>query len=273
MNRVSFGVTLDGEPRVVRQTHPEHRPLELLQAELHWMHHLAQHGCEVAEPYLSRNGHLVESCDGWAVSVFRRATGVTVHPPFSRELLLAWGETIGRIHAAYDSYVPGPHRRWSWNTLPEVENCQVPVRRRLEARPQELMLVHNDLKPDNFLVHEGRLDLFDFDICCYCWPIQDLVVPLHFYYGYALRKVEGDPWQFWAGLLEGYRRVRPLQDDPELVNDLLLWREALIYEILNADRPHWQGVIDSYAEANLKFTELMEVMESRLARETVIIPR
>ena len=49
------------QPRVLRISYRADRPVELIQAELHFVNYLADSGMRVSKPLPSKNGHLVEA--------------------------------------------------------------------------------------------------------------------------------------------------------------------------------------------------------------------
>ena len=50
----------EGQPRVLRISYRPERPVELIQAELHFVNYLADGGVRVSTPVLSENGNLLE---------------------------------------------------------------------------------------------------------------------------------------------------------------------------------------------------------------------
>jgi len=77
-------------------------------------------------------------------------------------------------------------------------------------------LIHADLGYANHLFHAGRAGAIDFEACGYGWFGHDIVEPLVF-----LQHSKKYP-QLRDGLLEGYRRVRPLpRGTEEHLNDFI----------------------------------------------------
>src|SRR5689334_16209420 len=72
-------VSGSGERRYLRLTHQSHRPRDLVQAEVDYVHYLAQRGGDVAAPVASRSGGFVEALDTpagqFSAVVFRAASG------------------------------------------------------------------------------------------------------------------------------------------------------------------------------------------------------
>jgi len=71
---------------------------------------------------------------------------------------------------------------------------------------QNFGLIHADLRLANLLVHEGRIQVIDFDDCGYSWFIYDLASALSF--------IEDQPQipDLIAAWVRGYRSVRDLPE-------------------------------------------------------------
>ncbi len=83
------------------------------------------------------------------------------------------------------------------------------AQRELGTGPDVFGLIHSDLHQENYLFHRGRVRAIDFDDCGWGHFVYDLAVTLselqHLPDAAALR----------AGLLRGYRTVRPLPPEHE----------------------------------------------------------
>jgi Ser/Thr protein kinase RdoA (MazF antagonist) len=116
---------------------------------------------------------------------------------------------------------------------------------RLQALPTDRAsygLIHADLTQWNFVVHEGRLTVFDFDSSEYAWFAKDIAVSLY----YAVHSEERDRDQFvpefLSHFLRGYWREYDLA--PwwlEQIPDLLRLQRLILYsyshQLTDPDHP------------------------------------
>lgn len=287
MNHVLGATRRDGTEVILRVTDASHRSFAEIQAEVDWVEHLADGGCAVSRPLRSRQDRLVrtETEDGRAFHsvVFTKIVGQEVLPQnpetWTPALFEAWGEAVGRLNRVSEGYT-GSAARPEWSEMSEL-TCLPRLRGRLRddvldrcegylrdlaAQPtKQYGLIHNDVKPDNFYVVDGRVELFDFDEACRCWLVQDLLVPLYFYFAYPLVKIPGDPHAFLDPMLRGYRRERDLPDEAlALAPQLLRMREILIYLVMAPDVDHWRPIIAASPGITTPVDETLALMEDRL---------
>lgn len=86
--------------------------------------------------------------------------------------------------------------------------------RRLGETNDIFGIIHGDLQPDNFVVHNGVMYVIDFDHCGYGYYLYDLALTyIH------LRQAYPESYQAMrVALLEGYQSVRSLpRDEPDLL--------------------------------------------------------
>ena len=84
-------------------------------------------------------------------------------------------------------------------------------------------LIHNDMRPSNFLWAEDRLRLLDFDDCGFGWFIADFAASVSWF--------EDDPRlpELFRSWLKGYRGHRPLSDaDIAMAGPALMARRMLL---------------------------------------------
>jgi amicoumacin kinase len=164
--------------------------------------HLSTQGVRGPEPIFSRNGHLIETVqDGdtmFAVSRPRKAPGKHIdrHGLTDRADLLfgAWGRVMGRMHALTKQYAGGHHIvDWqqelqfmaNWCEDGDVRVRWGELEGQLQVLPQTADcygLIHNDLHPENFLVHyvdgKPQITVIDFDVCAYHWFATDIAIAM-----------------------------------------------------------------------------------------------
>ena len=212
-----------GERRYLRLTSGLARTKGQIEAELDFITHLRRGGASVVPPLPSASGRLIETIpsadSSFSACVFEEAEGARFSydpaAPDKNHFRLR-GRTLGRIHALSRSYLPSDTlRRFAWDEdellvaadelLPESEATvrreYDALRERLRAYPKSERtygLIHGDFGETNYRYTDDRLNVFDFDDCCYHWFAYDLAVSI---YPHGWRK-EGLQLLEW--LLEGY---------------------------------------------------------------------
>lgn len=198
----------DGQPCILRISFRPDRTVEQIQAELHFVSYLAEHGVRVSRPMLSRDGRLVETIRVRGVPLhvvsFVRGKGMRVPDNGYRyredapieEYYQNWGQVLGRMHALAKDYEPAGDLppRPSWFEIHRSRlmiETQVPerlpvVRDRIRSLLAEIRslpkdrdsygLIHGDFNDGNFTVDyaNGDMTVFDFDDCCTFWFAYEL---------------------------------------------------------------------------------------------------
>ena len=103
-------------------------------------------------------------------------------------------------------------------------------------------LIHGDVHRGNIFLHEGSIEVFDFDDSCYFFLAADVSNAL--YYSLWHRRHDPEPTRrhmargFLQALLRGYRSERPFGDeDMALIPDLLEFRELTVDAFSHRRRP------------------------------------
>jgi Ser/Thr protein kinase RdoA (MazF antagonist) len=196
----------DDVPCILRVTHDSRRTASEIEAELDWMHDLAEHGVRVARPLPSERGSLLEKVETelgtFLLAVFEEAPGIRMdgkHPGWGPELFTEWGYVTGQLHACARAYEPpaGLPKRMGFEMnifrsqpIPNHMPAASLIRERL-IRIEEQMgalskpegqygMCHRDLHHGNFHVHEGRITAFDFDDCGYDHFVQDVAMAVYY---------------------------------------------------------------------------------------------
>lgn len=193
------------QPCVLRVSYRPDRPVEYIQAELHFINFLAENGVCVATPVLSRNGNLFEVIEktgiAFTIVSFVRGRGMRVPDNGYRyregvpieEYYQNWGRVLGQMHRLAKTYQPLSEtvRRPEWDTweyyagfpyeeqLPIIWTKYDQLIAELHALPRDsdcYGLIHNDFNDGNFTVDydNGDITVFDFDDSCYFWFMYDL---------------------------------------------------------------------------------------------------
>lgn len=253
-----YGFTHDNHDYILRLGHSDRRSVALIHGEVDWLNYLADGGATVARAVLSQNGDLVEQIvDGqgghWLATAFVKAPG---RPPqkedWTPDFAERYGRLLGKIHALSRHYrLTNPAwKRPEWDD-PVMEDVQqhLPaseavaaaqyqaVRTYLQSLPKtgdSYGMVHFDAHGGNFFVDEtGRLTLFDFDDCGYCWFAYDIAMAL-FYRVTGRDDAEKLTSEFMPPFLRGYCQETSL--DPYWLIQLpffLKQREIDLYALIH----------------------------------------
>jgi len=252
---------------IMKITHSRRRTPDLIRAELDWTQYLLDHGVSVSRAIPSINGELLEVIDGRTVEALdddyflvyaaEKATGKhTERVDWTEPLIREWGRMIGRMNALAKSFIPAtPSRKrfgWYEDHSPRIEKHIPPSQPHVIEKIQNLLahmrtwpvdddsfgIIHADVHHGNFLSEEGRLTVFDFDDCHYCWFGFDIMIPLF----YVMRDHEVDSndieyarW-FLDNFLEGYRRENSIDGVwIKRIPDFMKLREIDLYSVIYAE--------------------------------------
>lgn len=238
-----------GEQRFLRLTPNRLRTKNQIEAELDFVIFLHQNGVNAALPITSADGRLIEEINFTDKSlfacVFEEAKGERFKydsAESNKEHFRLRGRTLGQIHTLSEIYIPPrDFRRFAWDEdrllieadefLPMSEKI---VRREYEKLKEQLQdyrksnktfgLIHGDFGETNYRYQSDRLNVFDFDDCCYHWFIYDIAVTI---YPHGWRK-EGLRLLDW--LLEGY--AEKITVNFALADITMFCRWRLIYMLL-----------------------------------------
>ena len=238
----------DGQPRILRISYRDDRPVEQIQAELHFVNYLAESGVRVSRPIQSENGNLIEIIHAagipFIVVSFVKGRGMRVPDNGYRyregvplqEYLQNWGNALGQMHRLTKTYQPRSEtiRRPEWfnweycsgfpyaEQLPVIQQKYDRLIAELHALPRDIDsygLIHNDFNDGNFTVDydNGDINVFDFDDCCYFWFMYDLACAWEGGIGRVMYRPLGERLAFMERYMEqvmnGYTRENTLSDE------------------------------------------------------------
>jgi Ser/Thr protein kinase RdoA (MazF antagonist) len=238
----------NGQQRILRISFRSDRTLELIQAELHFVNHLAENGVRVSQPIPSRSGNLVETLQAEGITFhavsFVRGRGMRVPDNGYRyregisinEYFQNWGRVLGQMHRLTKTYKPLSEsiRRPEWHTweyysgfpyaerLPVIKQKYDGLIAELHALPKDVDsygLIHNDFNDGNFTVDydNGDITVFDFDDCCYFWFMYDIACAWEGGIGRTMFRPLAERKDFMDRYMEqvmtGYNRENTLSDD------------------------------------------------------------
>lgn len=224
---------------ILRFTHSSLRSIDLVEAELEWIHYLSDKGVSVSRPVPSTKGSLFEVVDigrsYFIVSLFEKAQGKKAQYPdclHDIDLFEKCGILTGKMHRMAKTYVPRNKRHdWTQNyylrnvdsfipltQLQVLESYEDLINRimNLDKDNDSYGLIHGDINVGNFFVDQGSITLFDFDECQYSWFVEDIAVQL-----YYLVYVFGDDslderniqcQRFMEYFLKGYMKENTITD-------------------------------------------------------------
>ena len=273
----------DGEVRFLRLVHHELRDHAFLAAGLDFLNHAWLAGAFVCQPVLSSRGCFIEDIlqgdDVFLATVTAGVPGKTLgeigeskrlEAVFefgandTPEILLepaqvqAWGQALGTLHAASESYQPVPVRLSSgmvqfpesfslpkfWANIksicsgdPDLQFIHAELEAWLETLPpSEMIVAHGDFRSGNAIWDGTRVTILDFDEPVLAWAEYDIAR--------TLLQDECDPFpnleQHFAHFLEGYKHVRTLLNVQSRIQNFLRVR-ALLMLAWSPEDSNWAG--------------------------------
>jgi amicoumacin kinase len=240
------------------------------QEKLAFAQYLADAGMRVAGPLPSPQGAMIEIIHSGAVVVAATKTAKAPgrHPrtddpqEWNDDLFARWGEVLGRMHALTKNYEGGASiMHWhdevaammAWCRDAEVSPYWTQMRDYLAGLTKDndsYGLIHNDLHPYNFMVDQGDIIVFDFDVCGRHWFITDIGIALfHALWMTPAEQMtsrEAFARQFLSAFRDGYEKENQLDERwwRELPT-FLAYRRLLLFTVFTdtwggADASAWQ---------------------------------
>ena len=257
-----FRFATDKQIRYLRLTHQALRDHEFVAAGLDWLRHLHAAGAFVPESLPSARGWLIEDVmqgDGvFLASVMAGAPGVPLGDDLGPKALEAWGESLGRLHQASESYRRQPIKlssgleQWPesftllgfWANIqnvvssdPELQQAHAELGAWLASLPaSECMVTHGDFRPGNAIWDGSRVVIVDFDEPTLAWAEYDVARAM-------LRdacKPFAHPTAHLETFLRGYSNVRALPHAVQRVPMFVRVR-ALLMLAWSLEDASWAG--------------------------------
>ncbi|MDD5935705.1 MAG: phosphotransferase [Clostridiales bacterium] len=244
-----FICEFNGIPRfVIRISSLGDRTEEEYQAEVDFVHFLAENGAPVADIYPSVNGKFVEKVDyegkEAVVSLFAYASGMLISDngyqyregtPLS-EYFYNTGKVLGQIHRLSKGYTSTYMRQdyfdiynmeyigglipKEYAELKQAIACRLVDFKKLSRSREEYGLIHFDFSDGNYHINmsNGEITVFDFDNCMNCWYMFDLAnLWMH---GVGWYQFEEDKEkrracmkEYFDTIIEGYRSETDISDE------------------------------------------------------------
>ncbi|WP_456275761.1 phosphotransferase enzyme family protein [Bacillus sp. AK128] len=236
-----FEVSYQNIPAILRITHSSHRSLSQIEGELEWVDYLFQHGVHVSKPYRSLEGTFVvklpvdHSC--FYASLFEKAPGKKIEVQsegFDDRLFQEWGRTTGQLHRLTRGYETKERKRPYWDEeellypkkvlsftdqkLNTAAEHLIQTIKKLPINHQSFGLIHSDIHSGNFFLHNGKIQLFDFDDSQYFWFVHDVAIPIYYSSWYKFQNgTQQVRTEFAKRLLEqflqGYEKEFHIEDE------------------------------------------------------------
>jgi Ser/Thr protein kinase RdoA (MazF antagonist) len=241
VENIVFSARRNGEKVFLRLTSPLRRNREEITAELFWIDFLYREGIPVIRPIKNQDGQLSITAytrDGqqFEACVFSEVVGA--HPnqemATSPHFLFDLGALIAKMHQASikcgRAYVREDwyherglrHAREAAETTKNLDekdqlSASIAWMESLARTPDNYGLVHADLGTQNLFVEDdGKITAIDFDDSCFHWFAFDLAIVI---FSMAARtrheSYDATEQQWLKDLLQGYRSVRPLEQEEE----------------------------------------------------------
>lgn len=282
MNKVYFGQLLSGKRVVVRLSRATHRSYALVCEEVAFMNQLHEAGLNCCFALQSQEGDHVKKIsledEDYYLIVMNRLPGVALKPgmplQMTSERVKQWGALIGKMHQlTKKNQLSKRIRRYAWYDEPYLQaKALAKLPKLIQGLATALMkdlkqassdancygLTHNDIKIDNFLFDNQSLWVFDFDMACQHWYINDVLNAI--YYSYSFEnpkfKMHLSPQDFIQHFMSGYRQyhqILPLEF--QLAKPLLLLRDIFCLSIMSSleiEDSATQAQLQAYQEPMLE---------------------
>ena len=283
--------------KIIRISYLGDRSRGDLLAEAEYVRYLFERGGSVSNVIDSRRGNLVEEIiyDGhtFYVCLFERAEGKLLvennyryreGAPLS-EYDYNCGKTLGKLHQLSKEYQP-THRRYHFGDkynaefIEQMIPASFPV---LKQRITELLstlsglerdrvsygMVHFDYGDGNYMINfsTGRITVFDFDDCCYCWYLYDLASVWRNGTGWIqfepdAGKREAFMKSYFETVLAGYRSETELKDSE--LEKLPLFLQVVLMENIVGEF-EWMRRSGKEPECDEELSYLIKCMEEGIS--------
>ena len=182
----------EGQGRYLRVCHPALHPLPEARQVMHFLRFLADNDVPVAAPLPSVHGKYIELLDGgYFAAAQAEAPGQEMtHHLLDSSVYEAWGQSLGKLHAASRRYQPDPQIDYRfptvqrfWKNIEPTAYASSPELVRIYAELTDFMnglpahdrgLIHGDYRPANVIWDGVTARTIDFDEPNIHWYIADV---------------------------------------------------------------------------------------------------
>lgn len=274
--RANTNLIYDCGTFIIRLTPAPVRTKLQIESELAWLSYLREKGAPVVKLVSGHEAIAVEvgTRKFWGV-VFDKIKGRKVEvQDWTGSHFERLGQLSGQMHRLGQEYQwADPYNYQHWNEIPEFHNYPklaeafpwgIELHERVVERIMTLSvsasnygLIHYDIHHGNYLLKEdGKLEVFDFELCCQSWYVHDVATVLYYasthpksqttanFQNYFLRN-------FWVG----YQREFPIpsEEEQKFIPTFLLYRDLMVYGYL---MDIWFG--KSYTNQQQQYLKRME---------------
>ncbi|MDD4309772.1 MAG: phosphotransferase [Candidatus Cloacimonetes bacterium] len=243
-----------GQGSILRITHTSRRTKEMIDAEMHWIEYLHEKGVNCSLPLKSKQGNLVESVgsaeSGFVACGFEKVTGQRLTKILdTKQFRYNYGRQIGMMHRLTKDYQPCATQRIQWyeDDLVSGFDAVVPtdhilVMHKMQQNTQQILamkpgkdnygLVHFDVHPGNFFVHNEDIYMFDFDDSQYAYFAADIAIVLFYFAGGCPKNRSREEFirEFYQDFMQGYSSQNLLSaEELAKIPIFLKQRELVLY--------------------------------------------
>ena len=198
-------LVFDCGDKILRLTKSQIRTEHDIEVELDWLQYLGKNGLSVVTIVPSKKGNSWEKVfqkekDRYFIAVcFEKINGVKISKAtWNKNHFQKLGVLVGQLHKIGNGYITKPNLNYKhWDEIMEQENrSYLPQDDRAlpllydqlfsEFQSYEINkfnygLVHYDIHPGNYLlVEEGKIVLFDFEMSCKSWYLNEAAIVLYY---------------------------------------------------------------------------------------------
>lgn len=258
-----FEVHKGNQPYILRLTHSSHRSKNDVLAELEWINYLHHKGINASLVHKSLNGELVEELQvgdsSFLVCLFDKAPGNPIKlddAHFGAALFEKWGEMTGKMHRVTMDYQEGSAKRdhWTKDDLidlrpyldQEKDDLIIEGNEKLVKKigeypesKQDFGLIHSDIHPGNFFIHNGEVHVFDFDDSTYFYYVSDIAIPLYYACWWKHRNSSREERaafgkEFLTCFLKGYLKENKIEEEwIQRLPEFLKLRDYCLYGVFH----------------------------------------
>lgn len=202
--------------------------------ELDALKHLKKNHFPISYPIKKKDGTYlceIEAPEGLRYGVlFSYAKGEC--PKVNTDHSLLMGNALGKMHARTDAFVtehtrgfqidtdylldrpasfitPVMKAYFDKGTIDSFHDTVENIKEELDERNLEIGFCHGDFRPRNMHIHQGKLEIFDFDSCAIGYRAYDIAVA----WWNMITIYKNDEKECWDAFLQGYMAERELQKD------------------------------------------------------------
>lgn len=257
--RWNSNLIYDCGDRILRLTHFSIRSKSDIQAELDWVRYLSRAGLEVVKIIESNRGMLFEEITStdrenpFIVVCFEKIEGRKItREKWNGQHFQKLGRLAGTLHRVGNLYQEPPHLLYkNWDEIVEHRFCQyLPDDERVLTKLHSQLvrgirnipkgqdnygMIHYDIHIGNYLLDKkDTIVLFDFEMCCNSWYINDIAAILYYALHFPATRKKGDfesefMYHFWQGYEKEYH-LRAIEKSYFPI--LLLYRDLMVYGYL-----------------------------------------